>query len=75
MSNIISIIISHMKNEIQSEENEADISGFGIEEAVLVRYETLDGQIVNPGLSKKAWDKVLVRSGFDPSDMVEYNLR
>ena len=75
MLNIIANIISHMTNETQSDENEADISGFGIEEAVLVRYETLDGQIVNPGLSKKAWDKVLVRSGFDPSDMVEYNLR
>ena len=38
------------------------------------RYVTEDGQIVNPGVSKAAWDEILVRSGMDPNAVVEYNI-
>jgi len=32
-------------------------------------------QIVNPGPSKELWDEVLVRCGFNPDDISEYNAR
>ena len=43
-------------------------------EIVHERYVTEDGQLVNPGIAKSAWDEALKRSGIDPKKMIEYNV-